>query len=142
MVVATLDLTDHVDATIAALNAYATVAGIEWAVYRAGEVPPLPPYPYIVVWPFKRNDGTERRLSDDSTTRAMRVLTEFYGTTANSCWAVESHIDTALHQYRLTVTGAVCGPMHFEPARGVGRDPIIDDLYSGMSGWTFVSTLQ
>lgn len=141
-VVAALSVRNHLDAVVARLAAYATGAGIDLVVYRVGEVPQLPEYPYVVVYPTQRLDSSRPRLSDDSTTRPFRFLTEFWSDSTRSILWLEEQIDAALRGYRLTVSGCVCGPMHFEPARGVVKSQDQDDLYSGMSGWTFVSTLQ
>lgn len=142
VVTSTLNMQDHSDAVIDRLTAFGVTTGVTLPVYLAGEVPVTPAYPYVVVWPWQRQDTGERRLSDDSTSRPIRILTEFFADSPNSCFAVESHLDAALRDHRLVVAGVLCTPMHYEPARGVAKDPSVDDLFSGMSGWTFVSTLQ
>lgn len=142
MVVMQLKMRDHLDAAIERLAEYAMDVESPLNVWRGGEVPVNASYPYITVWPSLRFDASTRRMSDNSTTQAFRLTTQYSAQSAKSARWLQEQTYNALHEQRLVVDGHECSAMHLEPGAPVAQHQDLDYLYVGADSWTFVSTPQ
>jgi hypothetical protein len=147
-VVVTTLVRDAADAVLARLAEYASDAGITLNAYANGDVPPYPEdpddqdgyYPYVVAWSGQRTDISRRRISDDSTSRPFRVVTQFVGGSLWEAQWAEDHVDAALRGARLEIPDTETTPCHYEAGATVAPDADLEQVFAGSAAWTFVAT--
>jgi hypothetical protein len=148
VVVTTTLVRDASEAVLARIADYASDAGITLNVYSNGQVPPYPEepadqdgyYPYVVAWSWQRTDSSRRRISDDSTSRPFRVVTQFVGGSLWEAQWAEDHVDAAMRGARLEIADAETTPCHYEAGAGVAPDADLEQVFAGSAAWTFVVT--
>lgn len=136
------EITRQVIELIAAAMPTPDEGEIPVGVYDNDEVPNMPSLPYVVVYSWRRGAGGSdaRRLSDTLSSKAWRISTMVVGQTADEARFVEERTELALEGTRIAVSGIETTPFHFETSRGVTPDPGVEQLYTGTSNWTCVST--
>ena len=125
------------DDVVAVLNAGGVTA------YGVGQVPNLPAYPYVVVYFWRRGVGAgidRRRITDQVTGVGWRIETLHVGSTARSAEWVEDKVAAILEGRRLTIDGHETTRLRFEGSIGISADPGVENLFTGTSSWTCVST--
>ena len=122
----------------AAVEQAIEAAGVN--VYEPAKVPADPEMPYALV-DIDPGSRSAYRLSSESDNVRFRLSVRYFGvTTAQAEWAAE-HVDDALADVPLDVSGRDCTPCRNESGRPVALDDTDDPhLFGGSSVWTFTST--
>jgi len=99
-------------------------------------------FPYVVIYPSRRFASDIRRLSDDSSIWAFRVVTMAVGRTEGEVLYAEEKVAEALEGARIVVNGYSSTPFHFESSAPAEPDQDVEDLYTSSTAWTTVLTKQ